>query len=215
MAKHRSPSQLARDSANISELYLNGLDQNQIASELGISQSKVSERLKEYHQGWIEQGQADVGQRRAEIELKLRYLYQKSMSAFGLKPYPGHIKNAMGALAGISKLHGLDQQTLEITGNVGINSFNVHHAIQSGELEQAKAELDQWHQNITAKPRVPASSVRGDNDSGSDENTRHLIANPGGSETIEPLPAEPEPEPAYDNYLAETDPNSADFPLTI
>lgn len=224
MPKFRAPSQLARDSTRIAELYLNGLDQNQIAAELSISQSKVSERLKQYHEQWIEQGKVDVGQRRAEVELKLRHIYKLSIDRFETKGYPGHLKNAISCLQGISKLHGLDKDVLELTGNVGINSFNLHQAIQSGELEQAKIEVETWRQDVianqeraTANQNPLGMADNSDNGTlGQDSEEARLVAH---SEAIEASkPAEPEPpksEVLPDNYLSITDPNSDDFPLTI
>lgn len=52
MAQSRSPSELARDRQNISELYLKHYRQDEIAAKLGINQSTVSRDLKVIQEEW-------------------------------------------------------------------------------------------------------------------------------------------------------------------
>ncbi len=51
--KRRSKIQIERDRAIISQLYLNGLTQSQIAEKLGMNQSTVSRDLKEIRKQWM------------------------------------------------------------------------------------------------------------------------------------------------------------------
>lgn len=208
----RSRSQISRDAKIISEMYLAGRQQNEIAKEMNLSQATISNTLAEYHQEWLDDGREAVGSKREQLEQRLEYLYRLNLESFKVKKYPGFLKNAMSALAGISKLNGLDRLDISIDAKVGISSLSVHQQISSQDMAEAKAELETWHRSLPASTRVPGSSVSANNDGGTDETTEAIVERPGTPETVEPAA---EPEQVYDNYLAETDPNSPNFPLTI
>jgi len=64
--KRRSPSALARDRRRISELYLQGWLQVDIAAEVGVSQSTVSQDLKAIQKEWLQSTLIDFNEAKAQ-----------------------------------------------------------------------------------------------------------------------------------------------------
>lgn len=61
----RSPAQLARDRRRIAELYLEGRLQVDIAREVGLSQSTVSNDLKALQRMWLKSSLIDINEAKA------------------------------------------------------------------------------------------------------------------------------------------------------
>lgn len=69
MAKNRTPTQIERDRRKISELYLKGWIQEDIAEEVGLNQSTVSRDLKAIQKKWQQDTLYDFNEAKArELE---------------------------------------------------------------------------------------------------------------------------------------------------
>jgi len=64
--KRRSPAELARDRRRISELYLQGWLQVDIAAEVGVSQPTVSNDLKAIQKEWVKSTLIDFNEAKAQ-----------------------------------------------------------------------------------------------------------------------------------------------------
>lgn len=69
--KPRSASQIARDRRRISQLYLQGTLQVDIADQLGLDQSTISRDLKALHQEWLDSAMVDYDQAKAKELAKI------------------------------------------------------------------------------------------------------------------------------------------------
>lgn len=78
MARQRSETEREADRRAISELYLKGWNQTDIAAELGIDQSTVSRDCKVLKAEWAKQRNGLVD----EFEGKYRFIYRESIAAW-------------------------------------------------------------------------------------------------------------------------------------
>lgn len=78
----RSKSQLDRDRRRISELYLEGWLQADIATEVGLSQSTVSNDLKALHSQWLESSLVDFNEAKAREIAKIDKLEREYYRAW-------------------------------------------------------------------------------------------------------------------------------------
>jgi len=78
----RSKSQLARDRRRIAELYLEGWLQADIAGEVGLSQSTVSNDLKALHAEWLKSSLIDFDEAKAREIAKVDKLEREYYAAW-------------------------------------------------------------------------------------------------------------------------------------
>jgi len=78
----RSRSQIARDRRRISDLYLRGALQEDIASELGLSQPTVSRDIKALQKAWQKSSLVDIDKKKAEELAKIDDLEREYWAAW-------------------------------------------------------------------------------------------------------------------------------------
>lgn len=73
-ARRARGTELVRDNARLVNMYYDGMNQRDIAKELGLSQSIVSTRLKQFQAMWVEKADIDFdAMKRADLEKLDRY----------------------------------------------------------------------------------------------------------------------------------------------
>jgi hypothetical protein len=84
---HRSPAQIARDKRRISDLYLEGMLQAEIAEILGIAQSTVSRDIRSLQAEWLKDAQSNFEEMKAreiaKVERLEREYYKGWRRSFG------------------------------------------------------------------------------------------------------------------------------------
>ena len=80
--KHRSGAQIARDRRRISDLYLQGWLQVDIATEIGVSAPTVSRDLKALQAGWLESALIDFNEAKARELAKVDRLEREYWEAW-------------------------------------------------------------------------------------------------------------------------------------
>lgn len=212
-SRSRKANEQARDAKNIGAMYLRGMEQRAIAEKVGLDQPRVSRTISTLRQEWLESAKGDVATKTAEIVARFEQIYSDAYEAWQSRSTPGHLRNALGALSAICRLYGLEK--IDVNLKVGLSSVAIHQQVSQEDMQEAMAELETWHQQMTSgsnpladQPQEPPERLRPGNDTSA-------IEVPG--EPVEPKAAESEPEPEVlpENYLSITDPNSPDFPLTI
>lgn len=82
MPKRRSPSQIARDRRKISDLYLKGELQTDIARTLRISDATVSRDLRSLYKQWQKSTLVDIDKKKAEELAKIDRLEREYWAAW-------------------------------------------------------------------------------------------------------------------------------------
>lgn len=82
MPKRRSPAQVARDRRVISNLYMKGWLQTDIAKELGISNATISRDLRTLYKQWERSSLVDIDSKKAEELAKIDHLEREYWDAW-------------------------------------------------------------------------------------------------------------------------------------
>ena len=88
MPKRRSTAQIARDRRVISNLYMKGWLQSDIANELGISDATVSRDLRTLYKRWERSSLVDIDSKKAEELAKIDHLEREYWEAWERKHPP-------------------------------------------------------------------------------------------------------------------------------
>ncbi len=80
--KRRSPAEIERHRRLISDLYLQGLLQAEIAARIGVGQATVSRDLKALRKEWLKDSKADFGQAKAKELAKIDRLEREYWQAW-------------------------------------------------------------------------------------------------------------------------------------
>ena len=102
--KHRSTAQIARDRRRISDLYLQGALQAEIAAQLGISQPTVSRDLKVLHEQWLADSLIDFGRAKARELAKIDALERTYHTAWIRSCEDAETMRQEGSQAGVAKI---------------------------------------------------------------------------------------------------------------
>lgn len=81
--KRRSPAEISRDRRRISDLYLQGLLQSEIAEQLEVGQATVSRDLKALRDEWLEDSKANFDEAKSRELAKIDRLEREYWQAWG------------------------------------------------------------------------------------------------------------------------------------
>lgn len=123
MSLYRRKAEKDRDYKNIGRLYLQGLAQSEIATQLGISQSTVSRDLQTIQKTWIHDAARDIGERKAQELAKVDALELEYWEAWKRSQENAETRTLKGKGAASNEGPADVEQTVRTEGQVGDPRF--------------------------------------------------------------------------------------------